>query len=172
MKSWLSFHFKFKQLRLTEVSVVIDLLLEQEVWLDSRFWLNSENTCCRWQLHRLCVYGLIQIHLYLWEQTCILFLSFSQVAFSPTQPTQSSSHQNSPERQHRRCSISRTWLLSAGQRHDLRTCEYFTNPAALLHPHRRRGWWNSGQSERMHWIRETEEHNFSLWSTVWLSFSD
>lgn len=95
---------------------------------------------------------------------------FLPVAFSPTQPTHSNNHQNSPEWQHRKCSISRTWLLSAGLQHDLWTCEYFMNQAVPLHASQQKSLMEQPSVWKVAWIRETEEHNFSLWPTVIFSF--
>lgn len=96
----------------------------------------------------------------------ILSPSFSGVVFSPTKPTHSNNHQNSPEWQHRKCSISRTWFLSEELQHDLWTCKYFMNPAVQLYASQQKRLTGRPSVWKVAWIKDTEEHNFSLRTTI------
>lgn len=97
----------------------------------------------------------IQIHLYLWEHTCILPPPFSQDAFSPTEPTQTNSHLKSPEWQHRICSISGTWLLCAVQ-HDLRNMWILHEASSATTSSQKKSLMEQPSIWEAAWIRESE----------------
>lgn len=142
---------------------------EQQVWLDNRSWLNSENTCCRWQLHRSCVCSYWFRFIFISGNTHVFYLHLSH---------RTPSHQPDPPKATATkivLSDSIGDAASAG----LGSCLQYNN---TICKHVNTSWikqcyTTSSQKKSLMeqpsiweaaWIRETGEHNFSLWSTVWL----